>query len=101
MVKIAERVQKHRREFAQSGLACSNMGADTRPKASAAECRRQSRLLRKIRMKLRRCSADDIADARLDSVKRGDLVSIALQGAYGKPRPAVVVQADLFVEHPS
>jgi len=34
-------------------------------------------------------------------VKRGDLVSIAVQGAYGKPRPALVIQADLFSEHPS
>ncbi|WP_076792654.1 type II toxin-antitoxin system PemK/MazF family toxin [Chlorobium sp. KB01] len=34
-------------------------------------------------------------------MKRGDLVTIALQGDYGKPRPAVVVQADFFSEHPS
>jgi len=34
-------------------------------------------------------------------VRRGDLVTIALQGAYGKPRPALVIQSDLFDEHPS
>ena len=34
-------------------------------------------------------------------MKRGDLVTIALQGDYGKPRPALVVQSDLFGEHPS
>lgn len=34
-------------------------------------------------------------------MRRGDLVTIALQGAYGKPRPALVVQSDLFSEHPS
>ena len=34
-------------------------------------------------------------------MKRGDLVTIALQGDYGKPRPAVVVQSDFFSEHPS
>jgi len=34
-------------------------------------------------------------------LRRGDLVSIALQGNYGKPRPALVVQSDLFAEHPS
>jgi mRNA interferase MazF len=34
-------------------------------------------------------------------VRRGDLVSIALQGDYGKPRPALIVQSDLFAEHPS
>jgi mRNA interferase MazF len=34
-------------------------------------------------------------------VKRGDLVTIALPGTYGKPRPALVIQSDLFDEHPS
>lgn len=34
-------------------------------------------------------------------MRRGDLVTIALQGTYGKPRPALVVQSDLFDEHPS
>lgn len=34
-------------------------------------------------------------------MRRGDLVTIALQGAYGKPRPALVIQSDLFDEHPS
>jgi mRNA interferase MazF len=32
---------------------------------------------------------------------RGDLVTIAPAGDYGKPRPAVVIQSDLFSEHPS
>ena len=30
---------------------------------------------------------------------RGDLVTIAMQGDFGKPRPALIVQADLFSEH--
>ena len=34
-------------------------------------------------------------------MRRGDLITIALQGQYGKPRPALVVQSDLFDEHPS
>ena len=34
-------------------------------------------------------------------MRRGDLVTIALPGAYGKPRPALVIQSDLFAEHPS
>ena len=33
-------------------------------------------------------------------VKRGDLVSVTLQGAYGKPRPGLVIQSNLFAEHP-
>jgi len=32
---------------------------------------------------------------------RGNLITVALQGDYGKARPAVVVQSDLFDEHPS
>jgi mRNA interferase MazF len=35
-------------------------------------------------------------------VKRGDLVTVALQGDLGKPRPALVIQSDLFNEtHPT
>ena len=34
-------------------------------------------------------------------MRRGDLVTVALQGAYGKPRPALVIQSELFSEHPS
>lgn len=29
------------------------------------------------------------------------MVTIALPGDYGKPRPALVIQSDLFAEHPS
>jgi mRNA interferase MazF len=32
---------------------------------------------------------------------RGDLVVVSLPGDYGKPRPALVIQSDLFAEHPS
>lgn len=32
---------------------------------------------------------------------RGDLITVALQGDHGKPRPAVIIQSDLFDEHPS
>ena len=34
-------------------------------------------------------------------MKRGDIVIVALQGDYGKPRPALIIQSDLFDEHPS
>lgn len=34
-------------------------------------------------------------------MRRGDLVTVVVPGAYGKPRPALVVQSDLFDEHPS
>ena len=32
-------------------------------------------------------------------MKRGDFVTVALQGDFGKPRPALVVQADPFDAH--
>ncbi len=35
-------------------------------------------------------------------MKRGEIVLLAIQGDYGKPRPAVVIQSDLFnAHHPS
>ena len=34
-------------------------------------------------------------------MRRGDLVTVALQGDLGKPRPALVFQSDLFDAHPS
>lgn len=34
--------------------------------------------------------------------RRGDIVTIALQGDFGKPRPALVVQSDLYnLTHPT
>lgn len=32
-------------------------------------------------------------------MRRGDLVTIALQGDFGKPRPALVIQSDRFDGH--
>lgn len=32
---------------------------------------------------------------------RGDLVTIAMQGDFGKPRPALIIQANAFNEHVS
>lgn len=34
-------------------------------------------------------------------MRRGELVTVSLPGDYGKPRPALVIQSDLFDEHPS
>jgi mRNA interferase MazF len=34
-------------------------------------------------------------------MKRGDLVTIALSGDYGTPRPALIIQSDLYAAHPS
>lgn len=35
------------------------------------------------------------------SVQRGDFVTVVAPGDYGKPRPALVVQADAFIRLPS
>jgi mRNA interferase MazF len=34
-------------------------------------------------------------------VKRGTIVAVAIQGDFGKGRPALVVQSDLFANHAS
>jgi len=34
-------------------------------------------------------------------VKRGDLITVALPGEYGKPRLTLVIQSDFFLPHPS
>jgi mRNA interferase MazF len=34
-------------------------------------------------------------------VRRGDLVTMVGQGDFGKPRPALVVQSDLYATHPT
>ena len=34
-------------------------------------------------------------------MKRGDLVTVALQGDLGKPRPALVIQTELILNHPT
>lgn len=34
-------------------------------------------------------------------MNRGDIVTVAIQGDFGKPRPALVIQANQFNEHTS
>ena len=34
-------------------------------------------------------------------MRRGDLVTVVTSGDYGKPRPALIVQADVHAQHPS
>ncbi|EAN0628049.1 type II toxin-antitoxin system PemK/MazF family toxin [Salmonella enterica] len=34
-------------------------------------------------------------------MKRGDFITVAIQGDFGKPRPALVIQADSFDELPT
>ena len=32
-------------------------------------------------------------------MRRGDFVTVSVQGDFGKPRPALIVQADAFADH--
>jgi mRNA interferase MazF len=34
-------------------------------------------------------------------MKRGNIVTVAIKGDHGKPRPALVIQSNLFDGHPS
>ena len=34
-------------------------------------------------------------------MKRGEIVTVSLTGHYGKPRPALIIQSNLFDAHPS
>ena len=34
-------------------------------------------------------------------MKRGDIVTVALQGSAGKPRPALIIQSDTFAHTPT
>ena len=34
-------------------------------------------------------------------MRRGNFIAVAMSGAYGKPRPALVVQSDMFAALPS
>ncbi|MHB1540684.1 MAG: type II toxin-antitoxin system PemK/MazF family toxin [Steroidobacteraceae bacterium] len=40
--------------------------------------------------------SDSTAPRRPRPVRRGDLVTVALSGDFGKPRPALILQADQF-----
>ena len=32
-------------------------------------------------------------------MRRGDLATVAVQGDFGKPRPALIIQSDAFADH--
>src|SRR5208282_1674303 len=78
----AARVRKRRAALRDAGLRPVQIWVpDTRRPGFAEECRRQVRL----------AAASDRADR--------DVVTVAVQGDFGKPRPALIVQADAFADH--
>ncbi len=34
-------------------------------------------------------------------MKRGSIITVALEGCFDKARPALAIQSDLFARHPS
>lgn len=84
---------------------------DTHGVGFAAECRRQSSLVAQAALHepdtllwLEQVADTDgsrSASAAPVGMNRGDLVTVALQGDLGKPRPALVLQSTLFSMHPS
>jgi len=56
---------------------------------AASECGRSIGAVGRFAQRCRRIRG------RLD-LKRGDIVTIAAPGDYGKPRPALIIQADVF-----
>jgi len=100
-MKVSERMRGYRTRLRAAGLRLVQLWVpDTRSKRFAAECRRQSRLVKGTLPKLKRWNSLR-ARARGTTMRRGDLVTVAAPGDYGKPRPALVIQSDLFDELPS
>lgn len=100
----AERVGHRRAKLRAAGLRPVQIWVpDIRAAGFAEECRRQSRLIRDSESYATRAEDEawEIASGRLSRMMRGDLVVVSLPGDHGKPRPALVIQSDLYAEHPS
>ncbi|CDS48053.1 Growth inhibitor [Polaromonas sp. CG9_12] len=104
-LSVAVRVQKRRDALRMAGLRPVQIWVpDTRRPDFAAECRRQSRLAAQADMAdvdLLDFMDDALADADAGAHEAGDFVTIAMQGDFGKPRPALIIQSDQFNEHAS
>ena len=102
----AARVRKRRAALREAGLRPVQIWVpDTRRPGFAEECRRQARL----------AAASDLGDPDLAAfleaapatskagpghdMRRGDFVTVSVQGDFGKPRPALIIQADAFADH--
>ena len=99
------RVAKHRAALKKAGMRPIQIWVqDTRSRKFRAEARRESRLIardpheKEILDWIER--TQEIMKAGVNW-KRGSLVTVALPGDYGKPRPALVIQSDAFQELPS
>lgn len=100
---VAQRVQRRRDKLRAAGLRPIQIWVpDTRAPGFAEECERQCRVVA--------AAVDRDLDTWLDaakpgtrrragsawSLRRGDIVTVALEGDHGKPRPALIVQSDQF-----
>jgi mRNA interferase MazF len=103
MTATAKRVQKHRLTLRKHGLRPVQIWvADTRQRGFALECRRQSTLLiEDVQEKeIARFLGDAPLQPQATTLKRGDVILVALPGSADKTCPAVVIQSSLFAEHP-
>ena len=101
MANVNRRVQKHRDALRKAGLRPVQIWVpDTRRPDFAAECRRQSRLITQTDLADRDMQRF-IDDALPDLEGCADLITIAIPGEFGKPRPALIIQAGPFDEHPT
>lgn len=98
----AARVARTRAKLRAAGLRPVQIWVpDTRSPGFAAECARQSRLVAEADERDGSLDFWEAAAALDDNA--GDIVTIADRGGEftGKPRPAVVLQSDVFVEAPT
>ena len=107
----AQRVEKRRAALRAQGLRPIQIWVpDSRAPGFAEECARQAAIVDAANradpelMQFMDAAAVDLAE-HLDAleagqprVRRGDLITVALQGEHGKPRPALVIQSDLFAQ---
>ena len=106
MTPVSLRVQKRRKALRLAGLRPVQIWVpDTRLEGFSEACKRQSRLVaeaerhaedNEVLESLFEHSLKDMSDWRV--YRRGQLVTIAINGDFGKPRPALVIQANLFAD---
>ena len=99
----AARVARTRAKLRAAGLRPLQIWVpDTRAPGFALECARQARLVADADKRDGSLDFWEAAQAALDD-NAGDIVTIADRGGEftGKPRPAIVLQSDLFVHSPT
>jgi mRNA interferase MazF len=92
----AERVRRRRDKLRAAGLRPVQIWVpDTSAPGFAEECRRQWRPTSSILISTHGWMPTTVRWRMISTgVTRGDIVTVALQGDHGKPRPVLIVQSD-------